>query len=107
MLPPNSLSPIPTETVSFTTSDGIKLAGSLFGEGDTAVILAHQGTPGANQRSWQRFANLLSEHGYTALTFDFRGVGKSEGTLQYSHLAMDVSAAAQFLEERAIRKYFV
>jgi len=104
MLPANPLSPIPTETVSFTTADGIELAGTLFGDGDTAVILAHQGTPGADQRSWQSFANLLSEYGYSALTFDFRGVGQSEGTLQYGNLAKDVSAAEQFLEKRGYQK---
>lgn len=104
VFPENPLSPIPTETVSFTTSDGINLAGTLFGDGDIAVILAHQDTPGANQRSWQDFANLLSEHGYTALTLDLRGLGQSEGTLQYGSLAMDVSAAAQFLEERGYQK---
>lgn len=104
MTPTNPLSQIPIETVSFTTTDGINLAGTLFGDGEIAVILAHQGTPGANQSTWQSFANLLSEHGYTALTFDFRGVGQSEGKLQYGNLALDVSAAAQFLEERGYRK---
>lgn len=104
MTPVNSPYSNPSETVTFTTSDGINLAGTLFGDGDIAVILAHQGTPGADQRSWQSFASLLSEHGYTTLTFDFRGVGRSEGRLQYSHLAMDVSAAAQFLEERGYQK---
>jgi len=104
MTPANSSYSNPSETVTFTTSDGINLAGTLFGEGDTAVILAHQGTPGADQRSWQSFASLLSEHGYAALTFDFRGVGQSEGELQYGNLAIDVSAAAQFLEERGYQK---
>jgi len=104
MLPTNPLFQIPTEIVSFTTTDGIKLAGTLFGTGDTAVILAHQGTPGADQRTWQPFANLLAEHGYTVLTFDFRGAGQSEGKLQYGDLAMDVSAAAQFLENRGYQK---
>ena len=104
MTPADSPYPNPSKTVTFSTSDGINLAGTLFGDGDIAVILAHQGTPGADQVSWQSFANLLSEHGYTALAFDFRGVGQSEGRLQYSHLAMDVSAAAQFLEGRNYQK---
>lgn len=37
------------EKVSFTTEDGLELSGTLFGEGDIAVVLAHQGTVGANQ----------------------------------------------------------
>ena len=104
MTPTNSLSQNPSETVTFTTTDGINLAGTLFGEGDTAVILAHQGTPGANKRTWYLFANLLAEHGYAALTFDFRGVGQSEGKLIYGNLAIDVSAAVQFLQNRGYQK---
>jgi WD40 repeat protein len=104
MAPENPLSQNLIEMVTFTTIDGITLAGTLFGKGDTAVILAHQGTPGADQRTWHPFANLLAEHGYTALTFDFRGVGQSEGKLLYGNLAMDVSAAVQLLQNRGYQK---
>ena len=38
MTPTNLLSQNPGETVTFTTIDGINLAGTLIGEGDTAVI---------------------------------------------------------------------
>jgi len=98
--PTNTLPAIPAETVTFTTSDGVNLAGTLFGDGNTAVLLAHQGTPGANQTSWLPFARLLVERGYAALTFDFRGIGQSGGSLLYSDLAMDVDAAVEFLQER-------
>ena len=104
MLLANSLSRNLTETVTFATTDGITLAGTLFGKGSSAVILAHQGTPGADQTTWHPFANLLAERGYTALTFDFRGVGQSEGKLIYGNLAMDVSAAVQFLQDRGYQK---
>lgn len=99
-----SSSPIPVEQVSFATTDGISLAGELFGEGDTAVILAHQGTYGANQTTWYPFARLLAEHGMAALAFDFRGVGKSGGPLLYSNLGLDVAAAVEFLEGRGYSK---
>ena len=98
------LSQNPTEVVSFTTSDDITLAGTLFGEGDTVVILAHQGTYGADQTTWHPFARLLAERGYVALTFDFRGVGQSKGKLLYGNLAMDVTAAIQFLQSRGYQK---
>ncbi len=91
---------ISLETVTFTTDDDVTLAGTLFGQGTTAVILAHQGTPNADQTTWQPFARLLAEHGYTALTFDFRGVGQSKGTLRYGDLGLDVKAATQFLRGR-------
>ena len=98
--PTKPLAQNPGEMVTFTTTDSVNLAGTLFGQGDTAVILAHQGTPGADQTTWQPFAHLLAERGYTALTFDFRGVGQSEGELGYGKLARDVSAAVQFLQGR-------
>lgn len=93
-------SPYPVKPVTFTTTDGINLAGTLFGEGDTAVVLAHRGTYGANQITWYPFARLLAEHGYAALAFDFRGVGQSEGQLLFGNLAMDVLAAVQFLKDQ-------
>ena len=104
MISANPLSPNLTETVTFTTTDGINLAGTYFGMGDTAVILAHQGTPGADQTTWLPFASLLAEHGYTVLAFDFRGVGQSEGQLGYGNLAMDVNAAVQFLQDRGYQE---
>lgn len=90
----------PFETVTFTTEDNVSLAGTLFGSGKIAVILAHQGTYGADQTTWQPFARLLAERGYTALTFDFRGVGQSKGLLRYGDLWIDVMAATKFLQAR-------
>ena len=92
--------PYPFETVTFTTVDDVTLSGRLFGTGEVAVILAHQGTPGADQDTWLTFAGLLAEDGFTALTLDFRGVGESGGSLNYANLGMDVEAAAGFLRER-------
>ena len=98
-VPSPTATSIPVETVTFTTEDNVTLSGTLFGKGKIAVILAHQGTPGTDQTTWQTFARLLAEQGYTALTFDFRGVGQSEGTLGYRDLWKDVKAATQFLRE--------
>ena len=91
---------IPSEQVTFITEDHVTLSGTLFDNGKVAVILAHQGTPGADKTTWYPFARLLAERGYTALAFDFRGVGQSQGTLRYRDLAIDVKAAGQFLRER-------
>jgi pimeloyl-ACP methyl ester carboxylesterase len=90
----------PFELVTFTTDDGVTLSGTLIGSGAVAVLLAHQGTPGANQTTWQPFARLLAERGLTALAFDFRGVGESAGELHYRDLWKDVKAATQFLRGR-------
>lgn len=92
------------EAVSLTTEDNVTLSATLFGQGQLAVILAHQGTEGTDQTSWQPFARLLAEHGYAALTLDFRGRGQSKGYLQASQLIKDVNAAMQFLQERGYQR---
>jgi alpha/beta superfamily hydrolase len=86
------------ETVSFQTSDGTQLSGRIFGHGTTAIILAHMG--GATQGSWYAMAKLLAERGFTVMTFDFRGVGLSEGFRFLSQAPVDLMAAVELLEGR-------
>jgi dienelactone hydrolase len=96
---PTPTSQVNTELVSFTTQDGITLSGTLFGEGDFTVILAHMGMPGTDQVSWHPFARLLAEQGFRVLTFDFRGRGESAGQLEFNKLPYDMDAAIQYLVE--------
>jgi len=103
-IPPSTTPDVKIELVNFTTQDDIKLAGTVFGEGDLAVILAHMGMPDVNQQSWQPFARLLAERDFTALTFDFRGRGKSEGNQVFNTLPYDVDAAIQFLQARGFER---
>ena len=90
----------PIEEVTFLTEDGVRLAGTLFGDGDIAVILAHQGTVGADQTTWHPFAHLIAERGFTAFTLDFRSKGQSEGQLEYGSLGLDINATIHFLQTR-------
>jgi pimeloyl-ACP methyl ester carboxylesterase len=92
------------ETVSLTTEDNVTLSATLFGQGELAVILAHQGTEGTDQKSWQPFAQVLADKGYAALTLDFRGRGQSQGYLLASQLIKDVNAAIQFLRGRGYQR---
>ena len=59
--------------VTFDSTDGVQLAGRLFGPEHprTGVVLAHM-LP-ADQSSWFEFADVLAGNGYGVLTFDFRG----------------------------------
>ncbi len=63
------------------------------------AILAHKGY--SDQNSWLSFAIALAERGFTVLTFDFRSIGQSGGTLQASQLEQDVRAAVGFLQTRS------
>jgi dienelactone hydrolase len=96
--------------VTFTTDDGIKLAGRLFGPDDATagVVLAHM-LP-ADQSSWYDFAQRLGAMGYRALTFDFRGycpggdAGCSEGERAIAGIWQDVLAAKDFLVEKGVTR---
>jgi dienelactone hydrolase len=95
------------ENVNFTTDDGIKLAGTLYlpeNNNGIAVILSHQGTIGADQTTWQPFAELISKKGFIALTYDFRGRGKSEGTLVFTLLFDDLLAAIDYANSRGFSR---
>jgi dienelactone hydrolase len=89
------------EHVSFTTSDGVLLRGHLYGTGSTGVILAHMYP--ADQSDWTDFAQVLAAHGYTALTFDFRGFTESEGQSGTEFAGTDLLAAYQFMRPRVSR----
>ncbi len=65
------------EAVTFSTDDGLTLEGRRFGSGSTLVVLAHMRP--ATMDSWFDFARVLAAEGYSALAFNFRGYGNSEG----------------------------
>jgi pimeloyl-ACP methyl ester carboxylesterase len=60
-----------SRAVTFESSDGVKLAGRIFGDGSVGVVLSHM-LP-ADQQSWWDFARELADEGYLVLTYDFRG----------------------------------
>ena len=92
-----------SQAVTFRTSDGVQLAGRLFGPAGatSGVVLAHM-LP-ADQRSWYPFAQRLADQGFRVLTFNFRGYcpggdgGCSEGTKQVDAAPIDVQAAVDLL----------
>lgn len=86
------------------TADGLTLQGTIFGEGEVGVILAHMGLGSTDQKSWQPFAKELANLGYTALAFDFRGRGVSQGPFISSNLKLDVDAAVALLKDRGVKK---
>ena len=92
--------------IGLKTTDGVQLIAKLFGKGEPVVILAHQGTQGANQRDWEAFARLIAERGFTAATLDFRGYGLSKGDLtQKNYLIRDMSALIDYLREAGYSRF--
>jgi len=88
--------------VSFPASDGVRLAGTLFGGGPAAVVLSHMFP--TDQASWFPFARRLAGEGYGVLAYDFRGYGKSGGARQIQQIDRDARAAAQFVRTRGARR---
>ena len=99
---PSSLSIPNAEAIAFTADDGVQISGALFGQGRTAIVLAHMIVGG--QTSWHPFAQTLAEQGYSALAFDFRGYGKSKGSATQSLFDNDLRAAIAFLRERGFEQ---
>jgi len=90
------------QTVRFPASDGIMLAGTLFGMGTAGVVLAHMFP--TDQRSWHPLARQLAAEGYRALAFDFRGYGRSGGTRQVDLIDRDVRGAAALLRAKGVAR---
>jgi fermentation-respiration switch protein FrsA (DUF1100 family) len=91
----------PYEDVTFTTVDGLKLAGWFIPSRNGATVIA---LPGANndRSDVAEHAALLARHGYGVLLFDPRGNGESEGDPnQFGwHTGKDIRAALAFLRGR-------
>jgi pimeloyl-ACP methyl ester carboxylesterase len=105
--------PAPTtgsRAITFESTDGVQLAGRLFGpdEGSAGVVLAHMSP--SDQRSWYDFAERLAREGFRVLTFDFRGYcpggdgGCSEGERDIPNIPKDVEGAIAELRRRGVTK---
>ncbi|MBS3789203.1 alpha/beta hydrolase [Candidatus Bipolaricaulota bacterium] len=102
-VPPGKMSPPPAgynlEEITFTTSDGIRLNGWYVDNGGDRTVLFCHGN-GANISNLEFFMEIFQEIGLNALFFDYRGYGKSGGSIRAEEdLYRDVIAAHQYLTE--------
>ncbi len=105
VLTPPSTVEYEIDYLALKTTDDVMIMGKQFGQGELAVILAHQGTTGANQRDWEPFARMLAERGYTAATLDFRGRGQSQGDISSTNLLiLDMRAMIDHLRESGYKR---
>jgi pimeloyl-ACP methyl ester carboxylesterase len=97
--------------VHFPAADGVRLAGRVFGSGDTGVVLSHM--LDTDQQPWWWMASLLADHGYTVLTYDRRGVcpggpaGCSEGPDDPGGVDLDIRGAIRYLRSRGATKVLI
>ncbi len=74
--------------VSFTSRDGLKLAGDFVGdEKNPPVVLLHGG--GQTRHAWKKTQTALAEAGYLSLSMDLRGHGESDWSDVGNYMAVN------------------
>ncbi|MCQ2036206.1 alpha/beta fold hydrolase [Stutzerimonas kunmingensis] len=89
------------ESVALHCTDGFTLAAQLWppaGAERGAVIISC--ATGVLSRYYARYASFLTEHGFTALTYDFRGIGGSRPQRLRDWGEYDFDAAVRYMRER-------
>lgn len=91
---------LPSDTTSFATRDGLKLAIELRGEVVAPPLLFAHGF-GQSRHAWARSAASLAAHGWRSASFDMRGHGDSDHTVgaayQLEHFVDDLVDVARSL----------
>jgi alpha-beta hydrolase superfamily lysophospholipase len=99
---------VDAKLVWFRASDGTLLDGAAIGDGDVAVVLAHESP--SDLCPWLRYAKTLADRGFRAFVFDLRGSGASESARRfadYKRLDWDVEAAAAEVRRLGAKKVFL
>ncbi|MBA3673254.1 MAG: alpha/beta fold hydrolase [Gemmatimonadaceae bacterium] len=107
--------PYRTDTVSFESAPGVRLAGTLFipagrGPFPAAVLVTGSGPQDrdetmAGHKPFLVLADHLARHGIATLRYDDRGFGSSSGKFDAAtsaDFATDAEAAVHFLRSRAL-----
>jgi esterase/lipase len=93
---------ITEEEINFRNQYGVDLGGRrIIKKGaEIAVVMAHSGVSGESQIGLHSTARDLAGLGFTVLTFDFPGYGRTGGSPSYGLVDRDVRAAISFLENQ-------
>ena len=71
-LTPTPVPPPPGREIVFEESGSRKLAGTLYGEGKTAILLANMSIGGEKQ--WNPFVAAVDKRKFTTITFNYRDI---------------------------------
>jgi predicted alpha/beta hydrolase len=94
--------------VTLRAADGYAIGATVFGNGArAALIMPATGVP---QPYYAKYAAYLAERGFTVLTFDYRGIGRSRedhvrrsGARMRDWARLDAAAAVRFLGGGALQ----
>lgn len=99
-------SPVRTEPLQLLAADGYPLSATLYAAVTPRAHLIVAGATGVPQGFYRRFAEFASQRGYSTLTLDYRGIGRSAPDtlkgfqmryLDWAHL--DLSEAVEVLHD--------
>ncbi len=93
--------------MTFRASDGVRIAGRLFGAGPVGVVLGH--SIDGDQTEWWNVAEVLADAGHAALAIDFRGYcpGDEAGCSEDGSTRdawRDLLAGGTFLQDRGVKE---
>lgn len=89
--------------VEFSTPDEAVLHGTLYGSGDVAVIFSVMGNC---KRGWEDMAELVAQHGMTALTYQWRGCRESGSAVdsELRKFVDDLRGAIMYMRAQGAQK---
>ncbi|MFI4986006.1 MAG: alpha/beta hydrolase [Alphaproteobacteria bacterium] len=97
-----------TKDVAFFSGPGLRIAGRFYlparGRDRRAGIVFCHGFGGTKEGTPPGLSRLLAQHGYTVLTFDYRGFGESDGPrgrLVQTEQIEDTVHAIEYLAQQA------
>ena len=89
-------------TFYFASEDGVTLNGKITGTGTTAIIFsAMDADP---QDEWDSVTPLFTARGYMAMTYDYRGLGQSQGRYIKDEIDRDLRAAIKVAQAKGATK---
>lgn len=106
-VPSPTLPPPASERVAFETTDGVRVAASLWAA-DTPSIVVFAHMRGSDRTAWSPAIERVLDRGFAALAFDFRGHGQSaDGDADLGKIDLDLEAAVTYARQRGYGRVYV
>ncbi|HEU5146570.1 MAG TPA: alpha/beta hydrolase [Chryseosolibacter sp.] len=90
------------EELTLTTEDGARISGLFFPNSGENVILYFHGNAG-DLSGWQFVSEDFTTLGFNFMIIDYRGYGKSTGSISEQGLYRDADAAYRYLIEKGFQ----
>lgn len=103
-----------SESITLIASDGYPIKATFYSAQQTVGNIVIASATGVPQQFYRRFAKYASSQGFSTLTFDYRGIGKSKPLSLLGFKAdffdwayLDLAAAIDYMSNRSIPLFMV